>query len=139
MINFHFETDFELRDAEVLRTWIIRAVASEKFTIEEINFIFCTDAYLHNINVEFLNHDTLTDVIGFDYSVGKRLQGDIFISVERVLENAALFHDTMENELRRVMIHGLLHFMGMTDKTPSERDEMRRKEDDKLSMFHVEQ
>jgi rRNA maturation RNase YbeY len=86
-----------------------------------------------------LNHDTLTDIISFDYSVGNFLQGDIFISVERVKENAKDLNVSFDEELKRVMIHGILHYCGYKDKTPKDEDLMRSKEEEKISMFHVEQ
>ena len=88
---------------------------------------------MHQLNVEFLNHDTLTDIISFDYSVGKQIHGEVYISIERVLENAALFETDFENELHRVIIHGILHYCGYNDKTETESDQMRAKEDEALA------
>lgn len=82
MINFNYETDFKLDSEVAISNWILDTIANEKHKVEEINYVFCDDEYLHKLNVEFLNHDTLTDIISFDYSVGKIIQGDIFISVE---------------------------------------------------------
>ena len=90
------------------------------------------------LNEQYLNHDTLTDIISFDYSVGKELHGDIFISTERVLENAAEFKVTFEEELKRVMVHGVLHYCGYKDKSDEDEKLMRSKEDEKIKMFHVE-
>lgn len=128
MISFNYESDFQIENEALLSSWIILMIETEGFKLEEINYIFCDDNYLHKINVEFLNHDTLTDIISFDYSVGKRLQGDIYISVERVKENAKEFKQTFSDELHRVMIHGVLHYCGYKDKLESELVEMRRKE-----------
>lgn len=107
----------------------------EKKTIGSINFIFCTDAYLHEMNVKYLNHDTYTDVITFDYTENPpEISGDIFISSERVRENAKQFGTTFVMELHRVMIHGLLHLAGFDDKTAREQQQMRSKEDYYLSL-----
>ena len=91
------------------------------------------------INQQYLNHNTLTDIISFDYSVGNELHGDIFISTQRVIENAAEFDVTFEEELKRVMVHGVLHYCGYKDKSAKDEKEMRLKEDEKMKMFHVEQ
>jgi len=104
-----------------------------------LNYIFCDDDYLHEINVKYLDHDDYTDIISFENSVGNILHGDIFISTERVQENAEKFNIEFEEELLRVMAHGLLHFCGYKDKTKEEASLMRKKEDEKIKMFHVEQ
>jgi probable rRNA maturation factor len=129
MINYNYEIDFLIPNEQTISKWIINAIISEGFKIEEINYVFCDDEYLHKLNVEFLNHDTLTDVISFDYTVGKIIQGDIFISIERVRENAIEFSTSFENELKRVMIHGVLHYCGYKDKTVEDEKQMRSKED----------
>lgn len=129
MIGFNYETGFKLKDEPGTRQWLLIVAEKEGFGIETVNYIFCSDPYLHDLNLKYLDHDTLTDVIGFDYSIGKNLQGDIFISVDRVKENAKDFEVDFEYELSRVMVHGLLHFCGWSDKTDSERDEMRKRED----------
>jgi rRNA maturation RNase YbeY len=138
MISFHFETEFELVDEEKISSWISKVIESECKSEGDINYIFCDDKYLHKLNVEFLNHDTLTDIISFDNSVGNELHGDIFISVERVADNAKDFKVSFEEELLRVMVHGVLHYCGYKDKTDSEQAIMTQKEDEKLQMFHVE-
>ncbi|MEJ6675716.1 MAG: rRNA maturation RNase YbeY, partial [Polaribacter sp.] len=99
----------------------------------EVSYIFCDDEYLHKLNLEFLEHDTLTDIISFDNSLGNQINGDIFISVERVKENANSFNASFENELHRVIIHGILHYCGYKDKTKKDADLMRSKEDAALS------
>ncbi|MFY7743586.1 MAG: rRNA maturation RNase YbeY [Flavobacterium sp.] len=138
MISFNYETDFELSNESDYASWIQNIIVSENKEEGDINYIFCDDEYLHKINVEYLNHDTLTDIISFDYSEGNFLHGDIFISIVRVAENAKEFNVSLENELKRVMAHGVLHYCGYKDK--SEQDEllMRQKEDEKIKMFHVE-
>lgn len=129
MINFNYETEFQLSNTTKIDNWIRAVILSEKCTLEEVNYIFCDDVYLHKLNMEFLKHDTLTDIISFDYSVGKIIQGDIFISVERVEQNAKEFSTSFENELHRVIIHGILHYCGYKDKTEDEKRIMRTKED----------
>ena len=139
MINFNYETDFELTNETQIEKWISKVIQSENKTTGEISYIFCNDDYLLKLNQEHLNHDTLTDIISFDYTMGNELSGDIFISVERVQDNANDYKVTFENELLRVMAHGVLHYCGYKDKTEKDEAIMRIKEDEKLKMFHVEQ
>lgn len=139
MINFNYETDFELGDEMSFSNWISAIIFSEEREEGEINFIFCDDDYLHKINLEYLQHDTLTDIISFDYCEGNFLHGDVFISVERVAENAKEFNVSFENELKRVMAHGILHYCGYKDKSNDDEVLMRQKENEKIEMFHVEQ
>ena len=139
MIEFNYGTDFRLDDEEKFADWISRVVASEEGSLAQLNYIFCSDQYLLQLNRKHLNHDTLTDILTFDYSERKHIGGDIFISVERVAENAAKFTVTMENELLRVMVHGVLHLLGYSDKSEVDKIVMRRKEDEKMKLFHVEQ
>lgn len=138
MISFNYETDFELENEAQYEDWISRIIESEGFDEGEINYIFCDDEYLHKINVEYLDHDTLTDIISFDYTVGNVLQGDIFVSVERVQDNANDFNVSFEEELKRVLSHGVLHYCGYKDKSPEDEALMRSKEEEKMQMFHVE-
>lgn len=133
MINFNYETDFELPYEQEYSLWVSDVIKSEGFKEGEINYIFCDDAYLLDINQKYLNHDTLTDIISFDYSVGKELHGDIYISVERVKENAKDFEVDFKEELRRVMIHGVLHYCGYKDKSDEDKRLMRSKEDTYIS------
>lgn len=137
MIEFNYETDFNLTNETLLKDWINDIAISEDFEIGEINYIFCDDAYLHKLNVEFLNHDTLTDIISFDNSLGKLLNGDIFISVSRVKENAKDYNVSFDNELHRVLIHGVLHYMGYKDKTELEKKEMRNRENLALTKLNI--
>lgn len=139
MITFNYETDFNLTDEEQYEAWLNSVVTSEGFFLGELNYIFCDDDYLHKINVEYLNHDTLTDIISFDYTEGKTLSGDIFISIERVRDNASEFDVSFNIELLRVMAHGVLHYCGFKDKTEEEETVMRAKENEKMKLFHVEQ
>lgn len=138
MISFNYETDFELENEAQYEDWISRIIESEGFDEGEINYIFCDDEYLHKINVEYLDHDTLTDIISFDYTVGNLIQGDIFVSVERVQDNANDFNVSFEDELKRVLSHGVLHYCGYKDKSPKDEALMRSKEEEKMQMFHVE-
>lgn len=139
MINFNYENDFKLNNELVLSEWLSNVILSEGKTEGEINYIFCDDEYLHKLNVEYLDHDTLTDVISFDYTMGNEISGDCFISVERVEDNAKDFKVSFEEELKRVLVHGMLHYCGYKDKSEEDEKAMRDKEDEKLLMFHVKQ
>lgn len=138
MVTFNYETDFELGNEPRYIDWIGRVIKSENKKEGEISYVFCDDDYLHNINVQYLQHDTLTDIISFDYSVGNEINGDIFVSVERVQDNAKDFDVPFHEEILRVMAHGLLHYCGYKDKSPEEEQIMREKENEKIKMFHVE-
>jgi rRNA maturation RNase YbeY len=135
MISFNYETEFELNNEAIYSSWISMVIVSENKKEGEINYIFCDDEYLLKLNIEYLNHDTLTDIISFDYSVGNELNGDIFISVERVKENANDFEVSFEEELKRVLVHGILHYCGFKDKSPEEEAQMRSKEEEKIKTF----
>ncbi len=139
MISFNYELDFTLQDESLYSDWISKVINSEIKNEGEINFIFCNDDYLLEINKQYLKHDTLTDIISFDYSVGNELHGDIFISVERVRENALDFDVDFQQELNRVMAHGVLHYCGYRDKNIDDKKLMRLKEEEKMKMFHVKQ
>jgi len=138
-INFYSENDFVLVDEDLHLSWLESVITSEGKKLEELSYIFCDDEYLLKINMEYLDHDTYTDIITFDYSVGKILQGDIYISIERVSENAETFNVKFEEELRRVLVHGILHLSGYKDKEESDAALMRSKEEEKMKLFHVEQ
>lgn len=137
MINFNFETEFNLENESIIRNWISNTILNENYNQGEINYVFCNDEYLHKLNVEFLEHDTLTDIISFDYSVGKELHGDIYISIERVEDNAKDFKVDFNSELHRVIIHGILHYCGYKDKSEEEATLMRAKEDHYLKVLSV--
>jgi rRNA maturation RNase YbeY len=128
MISFNYETDFSLENETILSKWISSVISEENFREGEINYIFCDDAYLLKLNIEFLKHDTLTDIISFDYTMGKEISGDIYISVERVADNAKDFKVDFKTELSRVMVHGVLHYCGYKDKTETNEKMMRMKE-----------
>lgn len=138
MIEFHFKSDLLIENESEYADWIDRIIQSEGFVAGQIDYIFCTDEYLLELNQEYLNHDTFTDIITFDYTDGKTISGDIFISTERVEDNAKQFKIDVWNELRRVMSHGILHLAGYGDKSDDEVKLMREKEEEKIKMFHVE-
>lgn len=115
--------------------WLEAAAKKEGASISAINFVFCSDKYLLKLNQDFLNHDTLTDIITFDYSEGKSLEGEIYISIPRVKENAKTFEVDFERELSRVLIHGVLHMVGYKDKTKAQKSLMRKKEEAYLSLL----
>ena len=139
MISFNYESDFNLDDETVYADWLSKVISSEIKNEGEINYIFCDDDYLLEINQQYLDHDTLTDIISFDYSIGNELHGDIFISIERVRENAQDYSVSFEEELKRVMVHGVLHYCGYKDKSEQDENLMREKEEEKMKMFHVKQ
>ncbi|WP_421823962.1 rRNA maturation RNase YbeY [Flagellimonas oceanensis] len=138
MIEFHFKSDLVIEDESEFADWIDRIIQSEGFVAGQIDYIFCTDEYLLQLNQKYLNHDTLTDIITFDYTDAKTISGDIFISTDRVEDNAKEFQVDVLNELRRVMSHGILHLAGYGDKSDDEAKLMREKEEEKIKMFHVE-
>jgi probable rRNA maturation factor len=127
-IYYHSECDFQLQNEDSISEWLKHAIRLEKKALGEINYIFCDDEYLLKKNQDFLNHDTLTDIITFDYSEENKLSADIFISIERVKENALIFAVPFEKELKRVIIHGILHLIGYKDKSEEETKTMRSKE-----------
>ncbi len=135
MISFNYELDFILENESVYTDWISKVIISENKSEGEINYIFCDDEYLIGLNRQYLDHDTLTDIISFDYSEGNILHGDIFISVERVCENASDFNVSFDEELKRVMAHGVLHYCGYKDKSEEDGKLMRQKEEEKILIF----
>jgi rRNA maturation RNase YbeY len=129
-IEFFFEdVEFDLPDETRLSEWLQSVAAAEGKPIFEVNYIFCSDEHLRGINVEFLGHDYYTDIITFDYSDGAKMRGEIYISSERVAENAQEHSVSFSHELCRVMVHGILHMAGYGDKTPEQETLMREKED----------
>ncbi|RMB63203.1 rRNA maturation RNase YbeY [Dokdonia sinensis] len=129
MIEFHSENNFEFEESAFAKAWLEKVIAAEEKELGEINYIFCDDEYLHKINMDFLNHDTYTDIISFDYSQGAVLSGDIYVSTQRVEENAKTFKAAFKEEFFRVLVHGILHYCGYKDKTEDQAKEMRDKED----------
>jgi len=130
-INFFEEgISFTLKDKAKVRTWVTDTVIAEGYRLKELNYIFCSDEYLLQINQQYLNHDTLTDIVTFDNSeIPGNITGDIFISIERVRENASKFNVSERDELHRVVIHGALHLLGYTDKSKTDKVKMTEKED----------
>lgn len=135
MIDFNYETEFLLDHEVSISNWISKVILLEGFNEGELNYVFCDDEYLHKLNVEFLDHDTLTDIISFDYTMGKLVSGDLFISIDRVKENAEVFSVSFYEELHRVIVHGILHYCGYKDKTHDDLKVMRTKENYYLSLY----
>lgn len=127
--------DFDVSNADNVKKWIGEVVLRRGKTVGNINYLFCDDEYLLEANKRYLNHDTYTDIITFDYVAGNFISGDIMISVERVGENAVKFGVSFEHELHRVIIHGVLHLLGQGDKSDEEAMEMRRLEEEALHLF----
>ena len=134
MIEFYSETDFKIEDTKALSHWISEIILHENHELGDLAYVFCDDAYLHKLNLQFLNHDTLTDIISFDNSLGKQIHGEIYISVERVKENAGTYQVAFLEELHRVIIHGVLHFCGYKDKTKKQQETMSCKENEALDL-----
>ena len=134
-VSFHRENVSLNADEKLIIKWLTNSVNSLDYSIGELSFVFCSDDYLRKLNIKHLNQDYFTDVITFDYSKEMSLIGDVFISTERVKENAKLFNVSFNEELFRVIIHGVLHLCGFKDKTKEEKAEMRSKENDFLSLI----
>ncbi len=136
MIEYFSENiDFELDNKEIISQWIEKIVGNHHFMMGDMSIVFCSDDYLLEMNKEHLNHNYYTDIITFDYVENKILSGDIFISIDRVKMNAQEYEVTFENELYRVIIHGVLHLLGFKDKTEEEQEVMTKKEDESLLLF----
>ena len=143
-IRFSAQSEsFELKDEALVRQWLTKVITLRGKSVGNVNYLFCDDEYLLDVNQRFLYHDTYTDIITFDYVAGGLISGDIMISVDRVRENASLFSVSFEQELHRVIVHGVLHLLGQGDKSDEEALEMRRLEAEALalwdSLFHEEQ
>ena len=142
LIHFHFVgAKASLTNRRQLKNFLVQLARKEGFKLKSISYIFCSDDYLLELNRDFLNHNTLTDIITFPFSEnGQPLESEIYISLDRVRENAGLFNTTFKEELHRVIFHGLLHLCGYKDKSASEKSVMRKKEDEYLNKwFHVKQ
>jgi probable rRNA maturation factor len=139
MIELNYQNDFEPVDELIYSKWLESVAVSETKTIGEVAYVFCSDEFLLQINQDYLGHDTFTDIITFDYCEEGLINGEIYISTDRVKENAASFGVGFINELHRVMAHGLLHLCGYGDKSEAEAQLMRDKENEKIGMFHVKQ
>ncbi len=139
LISFFSESvEFQLIDKTRYSQWISELIKQQGKNLGEISYIFCSDDYLHELNLAHLNHDTLTDIITFDYTHAGIISGDLFISVDRVKENAASFQVDFLLEMKRVMAHGVLHLIGFNDKTTAEKKVMRKEEDKAISLFSNE-
>jgi len=137
MISFQNQSiSFKLPEKTKLKQWIKTITEKEKHILGNINYIFCSDEELLEINIRHLNHNTYTDIITFDYTEEKKISSDIFISIDRVTENAKKFDVSFENELHRVMIHGILHLCGYKDKTKADAELMRKKENGALKVLN---
>ena len=137
MIEFSSQNDFVLEQSERVEDWLKAAAVKESYGIDSLGYVFCSDDFLLEINQQFLDHDTLTDIVTFDYTEGTILNGEIYISTDRVADNAKDFNVDFDTELRRVIIHGLLHMCGYGDKTDDEKSHMRKKEDEYLALWAV--
>lgn len=139
-VYYQSENQFQLSEEEqsLLSLWIEKAITSSGFMCGEITYIYCSDDYLLEINQKYLNHDSYTDIITFDYTQDRLISGDLFISTDRVKENAQSFDVSFKKELSRVMIHGVLHLMGMEDSTLESKAEMRAEEDKHLLHLGVD-
>lgn len=128
------DIEFELAFPDKITTWLQEVVTKEGKQLAGVSYVFCSDEYLYQMNVDYLQHDTYTDVITFPYSDPPLVDGDIFISIDRVRENAGAFQSDFDRELRRVMVHGVLHLCGYKDKTEEEAEKMREKENEYLQL-----
>ncbi|MDG4945411.1 rRNA maturation RNase YbeY [Weeksellaceae bacterium KMM 9713] len=136
MVYFFTETEFELQDQDFYRDWIYACIDKEQAKIGNVNVIFCDDEYLLEINRNHLQHDYFTDIITFDYSDESEINGDIFISIDRVSDHAFEYDTTFDKELARVIIHGFLHLLGYNDHTEEEQKIMRQKEDESIDFLY---
>ena len=134
---FNDDVDFSISDETLLKKWINLVVTNHKKRLGKITYLFCSDEKIYQTNVRFLNHNTYTDIITFDYVENDLISGDIIISIDRVEENARVFNVSFEQELQRVIIHGLLHLLGFKDKSPEDEAMMRRKEDESLALLNI--
>ena len=136
-IAYHYQTEFNLKEEEEHTDWIIRVIKGYGYNTGELNFIYVSDEMLLKMNQEYLAHDYFTDIITFEYRELDGVSGDLYISTDRVVENAVELNFSVENEMRRVMIHGVLHLLGHQDKTEEETRRMRELEEAALVLFHV--
>jgi len=136
MIRFDFQEQFSFKPTLSHKQWIKQIIRREGKTPGDVTYFFCKDDYIYEQNVHFLNHDTLTDIITFDECVGDWVQGNILISFDRVKENAAHFNVLLEDEILRVLAHGVLHLCGYKDKTEEESALMRKKENEAIALYY---
>ena len=136
LIQFHnADINYQIKEIKNLRKWLIYIVNTKNKSIESINYIFCSDSYLHEINIKYLSHDTYTDIITFPYhEEGDEIQSDIFISIDRAKENSKKYNHSLRNEIHRLLVHGILHLIGYDDHSPNEKHQMTKAEDKYLSL-----
>jgi rRNA maturation RNase YbeY len=132
---FAEDVDFELEHPDDVMAWLLEVITRESCQLQGISYVFCSDEYLYRLNVDFLQHDTYTDIITFPYSVPPAVEGEMYISIDRVKENAGSFGTEFGAELHRVMVHGVLHLCGYSDETDDEEMNMRQKENEYLALF----
>ena len=137
MIEFHYEIDFEIKDSERTSEWIEQLIIEEGKEMGEITYIFCNDKFLLERNQKYLNHDTLTDIITFDYCQGDIISSDIMISIDRVKENSTIFENSFSEELKRVMVHGILHLIGYDDYNEKDKEIMSEKENYYMNKYVI--
>lgn len=137
MIEFHYKIDFEIKDSERTSEWIEQLIIEEGKEMGEITYIFCNDKFLLERNQKYLNHDTLTDIITFDYCKGNIISSDIMISIDRVKENSTIFENSFSEELKRVMSHGILHLIGYNDHNEKDKKIMRERENYYINKFVI--
>lgn len=135
MIEFNSQNEFQLDKEDQVLNWLNSVAEMENHQVGELGYVFCSDEYLLDINIQYLDHDTYTDIVTFDYKEGTVLNGEMYISTERVADNAEQFSVSFDSELRRVMVHGLLHMCGFGDKTDEDAKLMRAKEDEYLKLW----
>lgn len=138
-MSVHFSVEninFNLKEKLRIKKWISEVVKTNGKKLGDVCYLFCDDSHLHEVNISYLNHDTLTDIITFDYDEGDIVSGDILISIDRVRENAQIFNVSFEQELHRVIIHGILHLLGQGDKTAREAKRMRARENEALELWN---
>jgi rRNA maturation RNase YbeY len=138
-IEFVYNIDFILPNENKYSSWLTDVASSEGFSLKKLVYAFFNDEDLKDLNIKHLNHNFYTDVLSFDDSLGKEISGNIAISIERVKENAKRYSPSFDYELKRVMVHGLLHLIGYNDSTPDEVNLIRAKEEKMLRLFHVKQ
>ena len=139
IVFFNEDIDFKFQGKTKFKAWLKKVADKEGVSINNLNYIFCSDEYLHKINLEYLHHDTYTDIITFDNSEEEStIEGDIFVSIERVRENSQTLNTIFEEEVKRVIVHGLLHLCGYDDHTPEDKAKMRKLEDEYILDFDLQ-
>ncbi|TWP24889.1 rRNA maturation RNase YbeY [Apibacter muscae] len=135
MINYFSNNNFKLKNKQKIRNWLNKAILMENHVVGNINYIFCSDEQLLEINIKYLDHDYYTDIITFDYKENNRVSGDLYLSTDRIIDNAKLNNISFDEEIIRVLIHGILHIIGYNDKSPNESKLMREKENFYINLY----